>query len=196
MKSFQEFADSYYKSFVDALQSFDREPLYEILGVLDDLIETKGILWVAGNGGSAAISDHAVCDLTKWTHVPPFATLRCISLTSNVPMITALGNDLCFDDIFKKQLEYYLKPDDAVLLVSSSGNSSNVVRACEFANEQRVPTIAFVGFKGGKLGSIAKHVVWVPIENYGIVEDTHQSLMHVLTQFIRFRAENDKDSRS
>jgi D-sedoheptulose 7-phosphate isomerase len=72
--------------------------------------------------------------------------------------------------------------------VSSSGNSPNVVEACKYANEVGVPTIAFVGFKGGKLKDMAKHVVWIPIENYGIVEDTHQSLIHVLTQYLRARS--------
>jgi D-sedoheptulose 7-phosphate isomerase len=104
-------------------------------------------------------------------------------------MLTALANDIGYERVFSEQLKYYLKEGDAVLLVSSSGNSPNVVEACRYANERGVPTIAFVGFKGGKLAELAKHVVWVPIENYGIVEDTHQSLIHVLTQFIKARNE-------
>ena len=62
--------------------------------------------------------------------------------------------------------------------------SPNVVKACEYANSRGVPTIAFVGFKGGKLRDIARHCVWIPIENYGMAEDAHQSLMHVTTQYI------------
>jgi phosphoheptose isomerase len=89
--------------------------------------------------------------------------------------------------VFSEQLKYYLTENDAVLLVSSSGNSPNVVAACQYANERGVPTIAFVGFKGGKLAELAKHVIWIPIENYGIVEDSHQSLIHVLTQYLRAR---------
>jgi phosphoheptose isomerase len=64
-----------------------------------------------------------------------------------------------------------------------------VVAACKYAVERGVPTIAFVGFSGGELRRLADHVVWIPIDNYGIVEDTHQSLMHVLTQYLRTRAE-------
>jgi phosphoheptose isomerase len=103
-------------------------------------------------------------------------------------MVTALGNDLGYDQIFRQQLMYYLQPEDAVLLVSSSGDSPNVVAACRYAKERDIPTIAFVGFKGGELARLADHVVWIPIENYGIVEDTHQSLMHVLTQYLQARA--------
>jgi D-sedoheptulose 7-phosphate isomerase len=187
---FEEFVTDYYSRFIQALQSFDREPLKGVLSVIDDVIAQGGTLWTAGNGGSAAISNHAVCDLTKWTYVEGHQKLRCNSLASNVPMITALGNDIGYDQVFSRQLTYYLKPADALLLVSSSGNSPNVVKACELANAEGIPTIAFVGFKGGKLKELAKHAVWIPVENYGMVEDAHQSLMHVLTQYIRVRTES------
>lgn len=192
MKNFNEFVTDYYARFSQALLDFDKAPLNEVLAVMDDLVKTESTLWVAGNGGSAAISNHTICDMTKGTQCdhegqPP---LRTQSLASNVPMLTALGNDVGYEYVFERQLEYYLKPTDAVLLVSSSGNSPNVVRACEYANTRGVPTIAFVGFKGGKLKEIAKHVVWIPVENYGIVEDAHQSLIHVLSQYIRKRAES------
>ncbi len=191
---FQEFVADYYERFTKALSSFDRNALTGVLGALEHVVDNGGSVWVAGNGGSAAISNHAVCDLTKWTHVEGQKTLECHSLACNVPMLTALGNDVSFDDVFSQQLVYYLGPNDAVLLVSSSGNSPNVVKACEYANARGVPTIAFVGFKGGKLKEIAKHCVWVPVENYGIVEDTHQSLMHVLTQYLRLKKEAQKAS--
>ncbi len=75
-----------------------------------------------------------------------------------------------------------------MLLVSSSGNSANVVNACKYAMERGVPTIAFVGFTGGELSRLADHVVHVPIENYGMAEDAHQSVMHVITQYLKLYA--------
>ncbi len=185
---FTVFIDDYYKRFAETLLSFDKEPLVGVLGVFDRVIAAGGTVWVAGNGGSAAISDHTVCDCSKGTYVEGEAPFRTISLTSNVAMLTALGNDISYDDVFSEPLKYYLKPEDAVLLVSSSGNSPNVVKACEYANGQGVPTVAFVGFKGGRLKERAQHVVHIAIENYGIVEDTHQSLIHALTQFMRSRS--------
>jgi D-sedoheptulose 7-phosphate isomerase len=187
MESFADFVDDYYATFARTLQTFDKKPFAAVLEVFDAVRERGGTIWVAGNGGSAAISDHTVCDVSKGTHVDGTLPIRSISLAANGAMLTALGNDIGYDQVFSQQLKYYLKPDDAVLLVSSSGNSPNVVEACKYANEAGVPTIAFVGFKGGKLADMAKHVVWVPIENYGIVEDTHQSLIHVLTQYLRKR---------
>ena len=189
MTELSGFLDSYYERFAQTLLSFDKSPLTDVLAVFDQVTAAGGTVWVAGNGGSAAISDHTVCDCSKGTHVDGQAPFRTISLTSNVAMLTALGNDSSYDDVFSEPLKYYLKPEDAVLLVSSSGNSPNVVKACEYANAQGVPTVAFVGFKGGKLKEAAQHCVHIEVENYGIVEDTHQSLIHALTQYMKARKE-------
>ena len=184
-----DFINDYYKRFAEALLAFDKGPLADVLAVFDKVTDAGGTVWVAGNGGSAAISDHTVCDCSKGTYVEGHAPFRTMSLTANVAMLTALGNDISYDDVFSEQLKYYLKPEDAVLLVSSSGNSGNVVKACEYANAAGVPTVAFVGFKGGKLKETAQHVIHIEVENYGIVEDTHQSLIHSLTQYMRARKE-------
>ncbi len=180
-----EFVDDYYRRFIQVLSSFDREPLVPIAHLLQELATGEGTLWIAGNGGSAAISNHTVCDVTKGTHVEGQPVIRSSSLASNVPMMTALANDLDYEDIFLEQLRYHMRPGDALLVVSSSGNSPNVVRACRFARDQGIPTVAFVGFDGGELLGLADHVVWIPIDNYGMVEDAHQSLVHVLTQYLR-----------
>lgn len=189
LPDFNTFATDYYKRFAQSLLDFDKGPLAEVLAVFDKVIAAGGTVWVAGNGGSAAIADHTVCDCSKGTHVPGTAPFRTISLASNVPMLTALANDISYDDVFSEPLKYYLKDGDAVLVVSSSGNSPNVVKACTYAQEQGVPTVAFVGFHGGKLAQIADVVVHIAVENYGIVEDTHQSLIHMLTQYMRARNE-------
>jgi D-sedoheptulose 7-phosphate isomerase len=189
VSEFENFVDDYYERFVQALREFDRTPLTPICETLERVRDAGGTVWVAGNGGSAAIADHTVCDTTKGTHVDGVSPLRSVSLSANGPMITALANDLSYEDVFRQQLVYYLGPKDAVLLVSSSGNSPNVVAACRYAKEQGVPTIAFVGFEGGELRRMADHAIWIPVDNYGIAEDTHQSLMHLLTQYLRMRAE-------
>jgi len=181
---FMEFVEDYYQQYIRVLNAFDKSSLQPVLDTFLDVRDKGGTLWVAGNGGSAAIGDHTVCDVTKGTHTEGQPTIKSISLTSNTAMLTALGNDLDYEQVFSQQLKYYLGKNDALLLVSSSGNSPNVVKACEYANSRGVPTIAFVGFKGGKLRDIAKHCVWIPIENYGMAEDAHQSLMHVTTQYI------------
>lgn len=191
MSDFTDFVDDYYRRFADVLATFDRAPMQGVLEVLEGVRDSGGTVWVAGNGGSAAIADHTVCDATKGTHVDGQPPLRTISLNSNVAMLTALSNDIGYEDVYRCQLAYYLKQNDAVLLVSSSGNSPNVVEACRYALDRGAATIAFVGFGGGALRELAEHVVWVPIDNYGIVEDTHQSLIHVITQYLFAKGKAD-----
>lgn len=185
--NFQSYADSYFDDFARAIKSFDKSSLEDVLNVFDQVAAQKGTLWLAGNGGSAAIADHSVCDLAKGTYREGRPPLRAVSLCADGPLLTALGNDISYNDIYAEPLKYYLQDTDAVLLVSSSGNSENVVRACAYANEKGVPTIAFTGFSGGRLKSMARHVVHVNVDNYGIVEDIHQSIVHVLTQFMSKR---------
>jgi D-sedoheptulose 7-phosphate isomerase len=188
MADFRDFVDDYYRRFAEVLAAFDRAPMEGVLEVLQRTRDNGGTVWVAGNGGSAAIADHSVCDATKGTHVEGQPPLRTISLSSNPAMLTAISNDIGYEDVFRRQLSYYLKPNDAVLLVSSSGNSPNVIEACRYAKGRGIPTIAFVGFDGGALRELADHAVWIPVDNYGIVEDTHQSLVHVITQYLFARA--------
>lgn len=190
MSELRTFIDDYYRRFTEVLSSFDRDNLERVAEIFETVANAGGTLWVAGNGGSAAISDHTVCDTTKGTHVDGHAPIRSVSLASNGPMLTAIGNDIAYAEVFRQQLKYYLKPGDAVLVVSSSGNSPNVVNACQYAKEQGVPTIAFVGFSGGKLKDLADCVLHVSIDNYGIVEDTHQSFIHVLTQYLKHKREH------
>ena len=184
----KSFASDYYQRFAETASSFDTGLLTDVLAVFDKVAAQGGIIWIAGNGGSAGIADHSVCDVSKGTFVPGTKPFRMVSLSANGPLLTALGNDISYDDIYSEPLKYYLTERDAVLVVSSSGNSPNVVKAVEYAKTQGVPTMAFVGFKGGKLKEISDTVVHIDVDNYGIVEDMHQSLIHVLTQYMTSRS--------
>ena len=184
-----DFVASYHRRLLRALSSFDRAPLKRVIEVLEGVMARGATLWIAGNGGSAAVADHAACDLSKWTASEGRAPLRCVSLASNLPLLSALGNDFGYAEVFRRQLVSLARPGDALLLVSASGNSENVVRACEHANQHEISTIAFVGFEGGRLRELARHSVWIPSDDYGVVEDAHQSLVHGLAQYIRERHE-------
>jgi len=184
---FETFATDYFQRFAAAVSAFDKAPVAQVLEVFDRVAAAGGMLYLAGNGGSAGIANHSVCDISKGTYVEGHPPLRTMSLSANTPIVTALGNDVSYDDIFSEQLKFFLTEKDALLVVSSSGNSPNVVNACEYANAKGVPTIAFVGFKGGKLKDIARHVVHIEEDNYGIVEDIHMSLIHCLTQYMVVR---------
>ena len=144
-------------------------------------------IFVCGNGGSASIAEHFCCDHSKGVHMDT-KTLRpnIVSLASNMAVITAIGNDIGYASIFSKQLEFSSADnDDILVVVSSSGNSPNIINALDVANDRGMVTIALVGFDGGAAGQKADIVVHVNSSNYGIVEDCHQIIMHSWAQALR-----------
>jgi len=134
-----------------------------------------------------SIAEHFVFDflkgVSKGTAVQPIIH----SLSSNTSTITAVANDISYDDIFSFQLERYGKDGDLILCVSSSGNSPSILKALSMAKSKNIETISFVVFSGGGAKDICDNCIHIPIQNYGIVEDIHHSLMHLLAQFIRLK---------
>ena len=185
LSDFSAFAKDYQARFVAAVQAWDLTALDAITKVMVKARQDGRQVLIAGNGGSAAIANHTECDATKGTHVAGQPVLQTRSLSANVSLLTALGNDIGFESVFERQVVYYAQPGDVVLLVSSSGNSPNVVKACERAKEMGLTTVAFVGFEGGKLKQLADHTLHVQVPNYGIVEDLHQACVHLITQFLK-----------
>lgn len=137
-------------------------------------------IFVFGNGGSAASASHFVTDLGKGASDKLSRRFRVMSLNDNTPWITALGNDYAYDQIFVKQLANFARPGDVVLAMSVSGNSPNLVKAFEWANEHEVETIALVGAKRGKLAELARQCIVIASEHYGRVEDAHMTICHLL----------------
>lgn len=182
--SFDAFANEYLSAFSKAVLACDRTALSKMAELFDDAKKRGAQVFVAGNGGSAAIANHFECDVTKGTHSAG-AALRSRSLSANTSILTALANDIGYEAVFEKQIEYFANPGDVVVLVSSSGNSPNVVRACEVAKAKGLVTFGLVGFRGGKLKDLCDHVLFIPLENYGIVEDMHQAAVHLVTQYLK-----------
>ncbi|MGY3802552.1 D-sedoheptulose-7-phosphate isomerase [Pigmentibacter ruber] len=188
-----EYLSEYRAALNHALSLVSSEELDKTFQLLLDARENDRKIWVAGNGGSAAISDHLCCDFTKGTRFSARKSLKTSSLSSNVSLLTALANDFSYEEIFAQQLEMLATKNDLVILISSSGNSPNVVKAAEWAKINSLTTISMTGFTGGKLANICDVNLHVPIENYGVVEDAHQVLMHTLAQFItKFNLSNNK----
>jgi D-sedoheptulose 7-phosphate isomerase len=184
-RSFAEFFRTYKKSFQQAVETWDEAALERIARALVEVRDRGGTLLIAGNGGSAAIANHTECDVSKGTFHEGERSLVSRSLSANPSVLTAIGNDIGFESIFERQVDYYGRKGDAVLLVSSSGNSPNMLLACETAKKRGLVTIALVGFAGGALKDAADHFLYVPVHNYGIVEDLHQASIHVITQYLK-----------
>lgn len=182
-----QYLEDYSKCLVSALKHVEPEQLDKAHQAMWGARQKQGRIFVAGNGGSAAISNHLCCDWQKGTHVKGHKSLLVQSLAANTPLLTALGNDLGYERVFSFQLECAdLQPNDLVLLVSSSGNSPNIIDAATLARERGATIIGMTGFSGGKLRQLAHISLHIPVANYGVVEDAHQMLMHVLAQFHAF----------
>jgi D-sedoheptulose 7-phosphate isomerase len=146
-------------------------------------------VFIIGNGGSAATASHMACDLAKNTIAPNRPRFRVMSLSDNMAMISALANDVGYDYVFSEQLNNLIRPGDVLISITGSGNSPNILRAMEYARHSAATNIAMLGFDGGRALELADEYVLVPVWDYGIVEDIHMVLDHVLTEYFSARLE-------
>jgi phosphoheptose isomerase len=147
---------------------------------------TRGAgVFSCGNGGSAAIANHLQCDHTKGVRTTTDLAPRVVSLSANVELLTAIANDISYEDVFAYQLQSQSWPGEVLIAVSSFGRSPNIVRALTWARHHGLRTIALTGFDGGDARAVAEVAIHVDGTNYGIVEDAHQAVMHALAQYIR-----------
>jgi phosphoheptose isomerase len=179
------YCGAYFDAFAQAASSIDLEEVERAAAVLLDAYTSGASVFSCGNGGSAAISNHLQCDHLKGVRTETDLTPRVVSLSTNIELLTAIANDIGYEDVFVYQLESQCRPGDVLIAISSSGRSANIVRALEWAREREIRTIALTGFEGGDARKVADVAIHVACNNYGVVEDLHQSLMHAIAQFIR-----------
>lgn len=179
------YADAYFSRLSAAASTVDRSALAAAGKLLAQRASQGRMIYSCGNGGSAAIANHLVCDCMKGVRTNSWLKPKVNSLSATVELLTAIGNDIGFDDLFSFQLESLGAKDDVLIAISSSGASPNIIRAITRARDLGMATIAMTGFGGGEAARLADVSLHVTAENYGLVEDVHQSLMHILAQFLR-----------
>jgi D-sedoheptulose 7-phosphate isomerase len=157
----------------------------EIYLKIKDVQNKNKKIFVIGNGGSSSTSSHFVSDLLKTSLTENQKRLKAISLTDNVPVLMAWANDTSFENIFANQLENFLEKDDLVIGISGSGNSENVVKAIQFANEKEANTICLLGRDGGKLVKVSQLNLIIPNNDMLTIETMHLMICHLLTALLR-----------
>lgn len=179
----KEIAVGYLRAFESLLREVDLDAIEGIVELLRVARDRGAMIYVAGNGGSAATASHWVNDLGKATKCSGHMPMRVISLSDNVSWLTALANDEGYERVFTGQLENFARHGDVLFVISASGSSLNLVRAVELAQTRGVTTIAFLGFDGGVLKDKVDEYLWLPTAKgeYGLVEDGHAILCHILT---------------
>lgn len=153
---------------------------------LENCFDSRGRIFLAGNGGSAAIANHAVVDLSKLEKEGKYLTP--ISLVSNIPQITANSNDDGYENSFVLGIKnFYIGENDLVISISSSGNSNNILNLINYSNDKNAKTFSLLGFDGGKAKSISQFPILLDSKKgyYGPVEDIHMMIFHFFVHIIK-----------
>lgn len=179
------FAGAYIDYLQSVLRGIDVDEIARFVATLLDARGRGATIFFVGNGGSAATASHFANDLAIGTndYEKPF---RVISLTDNVPVITALGNDFGYEEIFVRQLRVLGRSGDVLVAISASGNSPNLIQAFDYANSNGIKTVAITAFDGGKMKIMANEGIHVPTgpKEYGPAEDAHMVLDHLVGAYL------------
>lgn len=181
-----EFARRYVKRLTEVLQELDCDAVAKVIEVFLDARSRGSTIFFLGNGGSAATASHFANDLGFGSSPEGHTPFRAMSLTCNTAFLTCLANDIGYENVFSWQLRNLMKSGDVVVGISASGNSPNAVKALEYAEAHGGVPVALVGFDGGAMKKIARHVVHVRTEKgaYGPVEDMHMVLDHLISNYL------------
>ena len=179
------FASGYFDYLSSVLKAIDTREIGQFIETLVDARERGSTIYFIGNGGSAATASHFANDIAIGTNSynKPF---RAVSLTDNQAIITAIANDYGYEEIFVRQLMILGRPGDVIVAISASGNSSNLIRAFDYAKTIGIKTVAITAFDGGKMKNIADESVHVPtaLKEYGPAEDAHMVLDHLVGAYL------------
>jgi D-sedoheptulose 7-phosphate isomerase len=187
--SLSEYVRRYFERLKTTIDAMPIERIEAIGEILFQAYRHDKQVFVIGNGGSAATASHMACDLGKNTISPNRPRFRIMSLNDNMPLLSALANDLGYDRVFSEQLVNLIRPGDVLVAISGSGNSPNILEAMRYARERAATIIALLGFEGGAALELADEHILVPASDYGLIEDAHMVLDHVLTGYFTERLE-------
>ncbi len=181
-QDFKSFAQSYFSYLAKLCQGLDLKALDAFRKHLQEARREQRTVFVIGNGGSAATASHMANDLGFGVRRHVKQPLKVLSLTDNLSTMTALANDVGYEQVFVRQLQLYAKPKDVLIVISASGNSKNLLEAARWFKRSKGTVLGLLGFDGGKLLKLcaAAVVVRTPVGEYGPVEDVHMILDHLL----------------
>jgi phosphoheptose isomerase len=179
------YLDAYAEEFSRAAKTIEPAAFDRAAAILLEVYARGARMFSCGNGGSASIANHMQCDHVKGVRTTTDLSPRVLSLSTNIELLTAIANDMGYENVFAYQLQSQSRPGDVLIAVSSSGRSPNIVRALTWARDNGLRTIAVTGFDGGPARTVAEVSVHVDCTNYGVIEDLHQAIMHALAQYIR-----------
>ena len=171
---------NYLESLAAVLDSLDRGSIDRAISLIKAAWQDRRKIFVCGNGGSALTASHYVNDWNKMAFLSTGRPFRGHCLSDNIGLLTAYSNDISYEDVYREQLKNLMDQEDLVVAISGSGNSENVIRAIEYANENGAVTLGICGYDGGRLRRIAKHSLWVQSFDMQFCEDVHFVFGHMV----------------
>ncbi len=198
-----KFIKSYIKTSSEILDALPIREIAKAINILQATYERDGRIYVFGNGGSLAMATHWVADFNKTVfsgHLDKnIRRFQAIRIPTTESEITAWANDVGYDMVFAGPLKNYIKEGDAIIAISSSGNSPNILKAVELAKEYGVPVIGVTGFDGGELNKLADAKILVKTEKgaYEMVEGIHSVILHMMTLYFKqsFNYQNESENK-
>jgi D-sedoheptulose 7-phosphate isomerase len=186
----KEFIKKYIDKESQLTANISPKEFQEVIDILTDMYKKDKQVFIIGNGGSASSANHFVCDFGKnAVQKKGQRRFRIISLSDNTEKITAFGNDVAFEEIFSEQLESLMNNGDTLIVISASGNSPDIIKACEFAEKKNAKIIGLTGFAGGKVKDFADVNFIVPVESYEQIEDVHLMILHMIVSYYKTHPE-------
>lgn len=176
--------NSYKNELIDAINHLNIDTINSAAELIIKTVLNGKNIYIAGNGGSASTAQHMLCDLVKTSRLGHIGRFTC--LTDNTAIITAIGNDISYDDIFSFQLRNG-EEGDLLILISGSGRSTNILNAIYTAKNHNMKILALLGYDGGDAKYILREhfMITIPSWNYGVIEDMHMIISHMITNSIR-----------
>lgn len=191
MKVSTYFSQAYFDRLRDVASAIPFDQVDAVGEILYRAYLNEKQVFVMGNGGSAATASHFASDLSKGTAVPGRKRFRVICLNDNLPVLTAIANDIGYDMVFAEQMRNLLRPGDIVIVVTGSGNSPNIIEALKCARSSTATTLGFLGFDGGQAKGMVDAYIHIECADYGLVEDIHYALGHCLKEYFTRRIQEE-----
>ena len=188
-KSPSDFAKKYFKYHSVVLESISLQSIDKLVKIFEESRNKGNTIFVIGNGGSSAtastMANDIGFDILKKTGISK--AFKIHSLTDNSTVLTAIANDVGYENIFINQLKIHYKSGDKLIVITASGNSENLIRASEWVKSKKGKVVGFLGFDGGKMKSSCDHIIQINTKKneYGIVEDCHLIINHILAHWFQ-----------
>lgn len=180
--------NEYFTEVKNVFLKINTEKIELLANKIREVKKNGGVVFVIGNGGSASTSSHLSCDLMKNTisnYDSHKNRLKVVSLTDNIAIISAYGNDISYDEIFSQQLKSLVNKNDLLIAISGSGNSGNIMKAVEFSKQQGIFVFGLLGGNGGHVLPMCNESIVVNSNNYGVIEDLHMMIGHMVTVLLK-----------